>query len=329
MADKSPIEWTDATWNPLIAESGGKRGWFCTHMSEGCRNCYAEAMNRYRGNGLEYKAQNRDKVTLKVEGNALIKPLSWRKPRMIFTNSMTDIFGVDFGVTFEMIDRVYAVMALTPHHTYQNLTKRPQARLEYMKADRRAKIVEQMVETWSAINGPALISRDEPFKKTHRQMFADMLKDWPLPNVWEGVSVEDQKTAEEREELLRHTPAAVRFISQEPQIAPIHRKTLDGIFWVIVGGESGPSARPFDLQWARDTIRQCREAGVSVFFKQAGSRPEIKRYAESDYGTEFFSRWGNKTLNFRDKKGGDLSELPEDLRVREWPAATQQKLREV
>lgn len=287
MGAKSKIEWTNATWNPL-------RG--CSRISEGCRFCYAEGIAaRFSGPGMAYEglahrvggeARWTGKVVL-VE-DKLTMPLRWKKPRMIFVNSTSDLFHE--SVPDEWIDRVFAVMALCPQHTFQVLTKRADRMQAYM----------------TARNGMG-----------NRHAALEM----PLPNVWLGVSVEDQATADARIPHLLATPAAKRFVSYEPALGPVdfyyalrgigpatevRRGQLD---WIIVGGESGRGARPFDLQWARDVIAQCKDAGVACFVKQLGAKvtgPHPNGVNET-------------TLEFRHSKAGDIEEWPADLRVREFP----------
>lgn len=236
----SKIEWTGDTWNPIRArdKATGKVGWFCEHASDGCRFCYAESMNRFRGNGVDYVRQNRDRVEIFLDEKALAKPLGWRKPRFIFPCSMTDI-GADF-VTGEMLAAMFCVMAETPQHTYQPLTKRP---------DRLCRLM----------NGP----------KSHRHWHPKIWHRSVLPNVWIGASVEQRRHLD-RLDHLRATPAALRWISFEPLLEDLGMIDLTGIGWVVVGGESGPRARPMHPDWARSVRDQCITAGVPFFFKQWG-----------------------------------------------------------
>ncbi|QDH92849.1 hypothetical protein KNU62_gp64 [Gordonia phage Bakery] len=249
MSDRTGIEWTDATWNPVTG---------CTKVSAGCDHCYAETLaERFRGTAGHYFENGFD---VQLRENKLREPLGWRKPRKVFVNSMSDLFHD--AVPDEYISRVFAMMALTPQHTYQVLTKR-HARMRAL------------------LSVPDLL-RDYPFWEVldHR---------WPLPNVWLGVSTENQQWAEIRIPALLDTPAAVRFISAEPLLGPVRlcccitagpdlegpsefcwmhgRSSLD---WVIVGGESGRGARPMHPQWARDIRDQCVAAGVPFLFKQWG-----------------------------------------------------------
>lgn len=276
MSDKTGIEWTDATWNPV-------RG--CTKVSPGCKNCYAERLHNQRQ--LAYSqgkkvprlyAEPFEKVQLLPE--RLPAPLHWRKPRRIFVNSMSDLFHED--VPDDFIDRVFAVMALCPQHTFQILTKRAQRMRAYM--DRLARSP-----------GCADQVSDAARQMGHAVSFA-----WPFPNVWLGVSVEDQPRADERVPELLATPAAVRFISAEPLLGPVNLSAAlftqppegepdesaeagglwngpralgeKGVSWVIVGGESGPGARPMHPEWARGLRDQCAAAGVPFFFKQWGGK---------------------------------------------------------
>ena len=318
MADqrRGGIAWTEETLNPIRARhrATGKLGWYCQRISEGCKFCYAATMNEWRGNGVDYTVPVFKDVELFLDEDMLTAPLRWRWPRRVFLCSMTDLFA-DF-VPDEWIDRIFAVMALAPRHTFQVLTKRPERMFAYLSAP---DVVARRV--WTA----AHLDPD-----THDDL-------WPLPNVWLGVSVEDQATADERIPLLLKTPAAVRFVSYEPALGPVdfsawvfdRRAEINHLVngpamlnrdqaedsvshpldWLIVGGESGPNARPFDLAWARSAVAQCRAAGVPVFLKQLGTRPV------------YYDGGRNPvcSLKLTDRKGGDCSEWPENLRIREWP----------
>jgi protein gp37 len=255
MADNSAIEWTDATWNPIRARNlkTGKKGWHCEHASTGCEHCYSEGFNKRLGTGLPFKPGHRADIEIFLDENVLTQPLRWKKPRMIFVCSMTDLFA-DF-VPDEWIDKMFAVMALCPQHTFQLLTKRAKRMRDYMTR-----------------GGPTLQTLAEVPQVGQGIMTANT--DWPLPNVWLGVSTERQEEADERIPLLLRTPAAVRFISSEPLLGPIDMHlwmlTNPAIDWVIAGGESGPHARPMHPGWARDLRKQCRAASVPFFFKQWG-----------------------------------------------------------
>jgi protein gp37 len=208
------IEWTEATWNPVTG---------CTKVSQGCKHCYAERMARRLQMMGQRNYTNGFKLTL--HEHMLEVPLAWKKPRMIFVNSMSDLFHEGVPTTF--IRKVFDSMRRASWHTFQILTKR---------SDRL------------------------------RQLDAQI--DW-LANVWMGVSVESKRYAF-RIEHLRHTHTAVKFLSVEPLLGPLPRLNLQGIQWVIVGGESGPGARPVAKEWVIDIRDQCLTAGVSFFFKQWG-----------------------------------------------------------
>lgn len=332
------IQWTDKSWNPIRARDikTDERGWFCEHVSEGCRNCYAETMNKntYFGNGHPYAPSSLPSLELFLDDKMLQQPLHWREPRQVFVCSMTDLFAR--FVSDSWLDQIFAVMVLAPQHTFQVLTKRPERMLSYMQnlqrvADEHApKTVNLRYAPSDVLNLRMLAYGGRRGGRFGRAFTAG----WPLPNVWLGVSCEDQKTADERIPLLLETPAAVRWISAEPLLGPIdlenigqyrgvpltaleenvghvERRALD---WVIVGGESGHGARPFNVDWARLIIKQCKAAGVSCFMKQVGSKP-----VATDGVGESISTW---PLAIKHKKGGDINEWPKDIQVREFPRAT-------
>jgi|SRR5665213_80561 len=225
MADHSAIEWTDATWNPTTG---------CDRTSPGCDHCYAMTLaKRLKAMGSpKYQNDGSPKTSgpgfaLTLHPDALLIPYGWNQPRRVFVNSMSDLFHDDVPLSF--IREVFAVMADTPQHEYQVLTKRSR---------RLAKVADEL--------------------------------DWP-PNVWMGVSIEDDRYVF-RANHLRDVPAAVRFLSVEPLIGPVPTLTLDGIDWVIVGGESGPEARPIDASWIEDVRDMCLETETAFFFKQWGGR---------------------------------------------------------
>lgn len=219
MSDRSSIEWTDATWNPV-------RG--CTKVSPGCKNCYAEAFaERFRGVAGQAYEQG---FELRLVPEKLQEPLRWRKPRTVFVNSMSDLFHE--GVPDEYVGQVAEVMRRADWHTYQVLTKRSERMRDLLNTKLRA--------------------------------FAS------LPHVWWGVSVEDKKFGLPRVGHLREAPAAVRWLSVEPLLEDLGPLDLEGIRWVVVGGESGPRARPLRAEWARSVRDQCRAVNVPFFFKQWG-----------------------------------------------------------
>lgn len=242
MGDKSKIEWTDATWNPVTG---------CTKISPGCKHCYAEVFaERWRGIPGHPYEQGFD---LKLHPDRLEQPLRWKKPRTIFVNSMSDLFHEDIPVEF--LWDIFAVMALSHSHTFQVLTKRPFRMLAFCDGEIHS----------AMINCSAQRIYDKRTSEDPPRWLAVRL---PLPNVWLGTSVENQDYVR-RIDSLRETPAAIRFLSLEPLLGPLHMD-LEGIDWVIVGGESGAGARPMNAEWVRDIRDQCLTAGVPFFFKQWG-----------------------------------------------------------
>jgi len=281
MADHSAIEWTDATWNPTTG---------CTKVSPGCANCYIERTPPFRTKGVNFV---KGSIPVRQHPDRIRQPLSWKKPRRVFVNSLSDLFHED--VTEHFLNLVYHVMEHAAQHTFQVLTKRPERMREYLN--------------W----------RYGPDDETPRGRI-------PSRHIWHGVSVENQHWADKRIPMLLETPSAVRFISAEPLLEDIdltphlHGDTLAApgpggfrkgprLDWVIVGGESGPNSRAFDLAWGRSIIDQCREAGVACFVKQLGA-----------VVIEEFAPQCDHLLHLKNRKGGDPTEWPADLRVREWPA---------
>lgn len=275
MGDKTKIEWTDATWSPIRARhfeiqsdgSGKERiGWHCEHVSEGCRNCYAESINRRLGTGLDFKPGhlfrqdrvgfNNGEAKLFLDEEMLTRPLRWKRPRMIFVCSMTDLFA-DF-VPDEWIEKVFAVMALCPQHTFQVLTKRS-ARMRAFLANDYNTLPGRTFPSWIKI---AVEHFGTGFKEPQPL-------NMPLPNVWLGVSAERQQEWDDRTVDLKATPAAIRFVSAEPLLGPI-LGDMRGLDWVIAGGESGPGSRPMHPDWARSLRDQCKSAGIAFHFKQWG-----------------------------------------------------------
>lgn len=218
---KSDIEWTEMTWNPTTG---------CNKISAGCKFCYAEVMSkRLKAMGLE-KYQNGFKLAVHEE--ELTKPYAWKKPQMVFVNSMSDLFHKN--IPLEFIQKVFKVMNDCPQHTFQVLTKR---------ADRLLKISPEL--TWT-------------------------------PNIWMGVSVENEKVTN-RIDLLRETEATIKFLSLEPLIGALPNLNLKNIDWVIVGGESGKgNIRPMEEDWVIDIKNQCKKARVHFFFKQWGGKNKKK-----------------------------------------------------
>jgi len=214
MATNSSIEWTEMTWNPVTG---------CTQVSAGCKNCYAKRMAaRLQAMGVE---RYKDGFSVRIHEDLVDLPKQWKKPRVVFVNSMSDLFHESVPLSF--IKKVFKTMNECPQHTFQVLTKR---------SDRLMHLAPQL--NWTQ-------------------------------NIWMGVSVEDHRVMD-RIEDLRVVPAAVRFLSCEPLIGALPNMNLNGISWVIVGGESGPYARPMKEAWVQDILVQCEDADVKFFFKQWG-----------------------------------------------------------
>lgn len=327
MGDKTSIQWTagddgtmGATWNPSMG---------CSRCSPGCGGgtpgplrggCYAERIAaRFSGPGMRYHGL----AVMREDGGAhwtgamrlasedvLMRPLRWRRPRRIFVNSMSDLFHE--GLSDADIDRVFAVMLACevlengPGHTFQILTKRAERMAHYFATEPAI-----LVKRWALAGDGAI------HLKGGHVMFSEYVAGqcarrvsevFPLRRVWLGVSVENQEWADKRVPWLLATPAAIRFASAEPLLGPIAVggwMARPGVDWIIIGGESGHGARPFDMAWARAIIADCAAVGTACFFKQAGAHPMD----------------GGRVLRLVDRKGGDLSELPADLAVREFPRA--------
>lgn len=249
MSQNTAIGWTEATWNPVTG---------CSHVSPGCVNCYAEALSlRFGRSKKPWTAQNAaENVMLHPE--RLNAPLRWREPRMVFVNSMSDLFHELVSDGF--IERVFATMALAKRHTFQILTKRPERMLSWFERTESGATRETCV--W---NEYGMLGRDLTWPG------------WPLPNVWLGVSAEDQRRADERIPVLLDTPAAMRFISFEPllervEFAEYARTGL--LHWAITGGESGPNYRSSEVEWTANIVATCDQYGIAPFVKQdSGARP--------------------------------------------------------
>ena len=297
MADNTKIEWTDATWQPITG---------CAVVSPGCTNCYAMRLAGTRlahlpsraGLTVDSKAGPVWTGETRLNEDWLTQPLRWKRPRRIFVCAHGDLFAE--SVPDAWIDRVFAVMALAPQHTFQVLTKRARRMREYLsQADRQSRIAARGF----FIDGGEFERRS------------------PLPNVWLGVSAEDQARADERIPDLLATPAAVRFVSAEPLLGPVNFRSINDagailnaltgassdygdpdagmiapvetsgprIDWVIVGGESGPGARPMHPDWARAIRDQCAAAGVAFFFKQNGEWQHMPERAH--FKEQFREEW--------------------------------------
>ncbi len=254
------IEWTDATWNPVTG---------CSKVSEGCRNCYAAAlaprlaaMGKEGYTDLPWTKPNAP-LNVHMHADRLDAPLRWAKPRRIFVNSMSDLFHE--LVPFEFVDRVFAAMALAPRHTFQVLTKRPERMAEYFDPERLSQRELAILDATKAFVGKGAPHEGKGLTEHLRDRESIL----PLPNAWLGTSVEDGRVLG-RVDHLRRTPAAVRFLSCEPLIGPLDGLDLDGVHWVIVGGESGRGHRPIEAGWVRGIRELSDEAGVAFFFKQWG-----------------------------------------------------------
>lgn len=251
------IEWTNETWNPTTG---------CDKVSQGCKNCYAATVaKRFWG--------ERKFTDVKMHEDRLTIPMKWKQPKMIFVDSMSDLFHDDVAVSF--IDKVFTVIAHCPQHTFQILTKRPERLKDYFQG-RVENLAQGIINAIDSM-GWLQISYERAYE------LAEMIKKG-LPNVWLGVSCENQATADERIPLLLQVPAAVRFLSCEPLLGEIDLTKIDvqptgiknktwirpAIHWVIVGGESGHGARPMHPDWVRSLRDQCQAADVPFFFKQWG-----------------------------------------------------------
>lgn len=317
MGDKTGISWTESTWNPI-------RG--CIRVSEGCRNCYAETVAaRFSDPGQPYeglarwvdrpggKREARWTGAVQLVEKHLDDPLRKRAPRVYFVNSMSDLFFERLATAD--IDKIVARMGLAQHHTFQVLTKRASRMRDYLNDPKMPRRVLAEAE------------KAKPSALWNGNMY--QLKYWledgfPLPHVWWGVSAEDQAAADERVPALLNASAAVRFVSYEPALGPVNWRLLsDGrdhydafygrpgpgghpaLDWIIVGGESGSGARPFHVEWARDTLAQAAPFKTAVYIKQLGSHPLLGGVGLGKAG----GKWDNPEA------------WPEDLRVQNYPEA--------
>lgn len=287
MGQDSAIAWTDHTFNPW---------WGCARVSPGCENCYAETFAARVGHGKRLpQIWGVDGERRPMSDAYWREPLKWNREaekagvrRRVFCASMSDVFEIlpERNIVAREVQagarwRLWQLIESTPHLDWLLLTKRP-GNVHALAPGR-----------WALV--------------------------WPS-NVWLGTTVEDQRRADERIPILLSIPAPVRFVSAEPLLESIDLSRLglvkpanpEGVHWVIVGGESGPGARPFELAWARDIVGQCEAAGVACFVKQLGSRPYVN-VSERIHGM------GGVRLELVDRKGGDPAEWPPELRLREWP----------
>ena len=251
MSTASKIEWTETTWNPVTG---------CDRISSGCDRCYALTLaKRLKAMGSQkYQADGDPRTSgpgfaVTVHQDALWEPLRWRKPRVVFVNSMSDLFHVRVPGSF--VASVFGVMAVTPQHTYQVLTKRPRRMRALLTSDAFRAEVDAAADAAVDAGNLWLPSLDPV--------------SWPLPNVWVGTSIENDEYTW-RADCLRQAPAAVRFLSLEPLLGPLPSLGLDGIHWGIAGGESGPGCRPLDLAWVREIRDRCTSQDAAFIFKQVG-----------------------------------------------------------
>lgn len=305
MSANTSIQWTDRTWNPI-------RG--CSVVSPGCVNCYAmKFAHRFSGDGKPYagltkqtKAGPQWTGVVRVVAEALTEPVRWRKPQRIFVNSMSDLFHD--GLSDTQIDLVFAVMAFARQHTFQVLTKRASRMEEYLR--RRSRSAQPWKDAARSL-GLAL------------EFEGHSLVPFPLPNVWLGVSAENQDTADLRLPYLMHTPAAIRFVSYEPALEAVDfrpwltvtRERPYMLDWIICGGESGPRARQCETGWICSAIEQTKAAGVACFVKQLGSNPldskaPVRNFADALAAVGAF---------MSDSKGGNPADWAPHMRVREFP----------
>jgi protein gp37 len=326
----SGIEWTSETWNSVVG---------CQRVSPGCEHCYAERIAAQRLEPNE-KAADYDGIAERTDAgprwtgrvdtlpHKLDEPLSWNVPRRVFVNSMSDLFHP--AVPFEFIAAVFGVIARAKSHTFQVLTKRPNrirkffkwlgepVHHEHLNTDRDdytadAPAPVRCIASWAY--------RKITPHESRRAFTRYSAWDWPLPNVWLGVSAEDQQRADERIPTLLKCPAAVRFVSCEPLLArteldriEIEPDARDGLDWVIVGGESGPEARSCHVDHIREIVDDCEAADVPVFVKQLGANP-----IHDLHDPELIPA---APIELDDPKGGDPDEWPDDLQRRECPEGT-------
>lgn len=340
MGAKTGISWTDSTWNPI-------RG--CSRVSTGCEHCYAEVVaGRFSGPGQPYEGlialtkKTRWNGRTKFVSTALDLPLRWTKPRRIFTNSMSDLFHE--SLSNEQIAAVFGVMAAAPKHTFQVLTKRPERAAAWFKW-----VGSQGVAGVTCLSNALALGSSDSMRAIARLHALPRTSaretptiQWPLPNVWLGVSVENQETAETRIPVLLELPAVVRFVSAEPLLGPLDlsrylpgehvsssgiQVSNDSLDWVIVGGESGPKARPCALEWIGEVAHACSDSGVPGFVKQLGGfvvsegrtgPPSCWAKGKAPALAPNGKHWAWR-MGLKDRKGGDPTEWPDDLRIQQFP----------
>lgn len=334
MAYISSIEWTNSTWSPfrvrvrlnaatIAAENGytsliqiaqkraGRVGHHCEAVSKGCQNCYSETFQARclpaSGTGLPFDRRSRDLIEAYLDTDVLRQPFNWRKPRKIFVENQSDPFGEWYKE--RELDAVYSVMVGAHWHTFQVLTKRIQRAKEHLAR------FKSNGEGWLTPYGESAETSVCLLNSDH----------WPIRNIWLGTSVEDEPSAKYRIPELLACPAARRFVSYEPALGPVDfRPYLEQagdaprLDLVIFGGESGTGARPCDLKWAIKTAEHCEKAGVCFFMKQAGAKPYMSM---RDLDARMPGKMVNVPHRFKDSKGGDISEWPSVLQIRQLPEA--------
>jgi protein gp37 len=300
MGDRSRIESVDASWNPTYG---------CSTLSSGCRNCYARriaAKSAKPGQVYYGIAKYSPSGTPRWTGRLVHatektwEPLRWQDGRMIAVDTMSDLFHE--RVLDAWRDEAYGVMALCPQHTFQILTKRPQVMSRYFAAP----------DIWQRIEAEAR----RIYKNRHGKPYpSEGHLQGPLPNVWHGVSVENQAAATFRVPLLLRVPSARHYVAAEPLLAPLrlsHWLGADRVSWVVVSGEGGPDARPCDVAWIGSLIEQGKAAGVPIFVKQLGTATNV-------YGATHET--GHSPTDTRTRRASEMDEWPEEIRVREMPDA--------
>ena len=332
MSANTKISWCDASWNPWIG---------CEKVSAGCKNCFAAVSTPARAFSVKWGGPRRRSAPATFNA-----PLRWNQRPWIcdecgydMTTPESKMYGLHLGTQL--------VKCPTGLHAVRHHRRRVFALSlgDWLDADvptiwlvdmlnviRRCPNLDFLLLTKRPENWSSRLQQAWAFKDSMPMDTINWIKDWvyddqPPPNVWLGVSVEDQESADQRIPLLLETPAALRFVSFEPALGPVdfHSRLMwgqpengqahPGLSWLIIGGESGTGARPFDVGWARETLRQCRSAGVACFIKQLGSHP-IHSLPKNSAG------WTDFPCRLKDRKGADPTEWPAELRVREFPTST-------
>ncbi|MEG4838359.1 DUF5131 family protein [Microcoleus sp. B9-D4] len=313
----SNIQWTNLTCNPihLVKPDGRHGGHWCRKVSPGCARCYSETQNQSNyfkfASHLSYSGSAPDNLIF--DEKVMQELIKMRSPKKVFLCSMTDLFGE--WVLDEWIDQIWAYMAIASHHTFQILTKRPERMREYFSNPIRGELIRNRALY-------LLGNKSDPIKTRFKNI--NFTLKLPLSNCWLGVSVENQKAADDRIPSLLQTPAAIRFLSCEPLLGRIdlrkylgicvgcqscdfqggHRIGKSMLNWAIIGGESGSDARACETNWIKSIVYQCQKAETAVFVKQLGSNPVNSAHLK---------------FKTNDRKGGNIDDFPPELRVRQFP----------